>query len=1045
MKYLFSLIIIIFSQTILFAKLDFTSNIGQIEYTNKKSAENILFYSVLSDMSIYLTKNSIIYTFIDKNNLSKNNLVNLQRIDMQLIGSNPDPEILKESKSNFYTIVYKNESKGKFAFQYNKITFKNIYNGIHLEFLFDSITNGKNYFKYNFIVEPYADYRQIKWKYQGAEGIQVHKKQLVIKTINGSINEEIPAIYSNNELIDGYFTHENGYFSFKLDETRVNNKLLIIDPTVFSYGSYYGGVPNHLVNMGHGSSYFNKIDIDNSMNKWLIGSTINYGIPPTPGVSYVESQLVSGTDALVTKLNSSNQPLFNILYGSSSSEEGKSIKIDFEGNVWILAHSDQEFSSIQTTSTAFLPQPLGPQIARGNSFIVKFTPMGQRLYASLLPWYMWGMDIDLQNRVWLAGLINLSMITANAHNNYSPTGNIAPGFARFSSSGQLEYGSVISGNSFQLYDTYPYDIKVDKFNNVWVCGETKDPTLQTTSDALQGQLFVTSPNQEFDGFMRKYNPDGTQLLYASFYGGNHNDKFRKIALAPDGHVWFLGSTESSNISVTNNAFQPTKDLYDDGLMACLTNSGTLKYASYFGGADNQEMPLDAVVNQENELWILTWVTGTNSPNNGQSTLPVTPDGLQQSNNYNNPFQTKAYHLSRWSSDGSTIKYGTFLTASNSNYQNYTVYGSASGSGQGGIGVDKYNCVWLAGVVSGNNAPVTTNAFDGLATIVSNPTSPTLPYFGLLQAYVASFCSCTETNVNIDQGDVVNSCNSLPITISASGGSTYQWYEVSNPNQILSNTDSIQIASGSVGSYVVKSGFGECITTDTITVTSGTGNFLTIDTPFFCKGDTNTIVASGGLTYQWTGPFILSGASSSSIEIVVFGPATYTVTSTNQQGCSDTSSVNIQLAENPIQPTITFTNPLLIGNNGYSSYTWFLNNQFFGTGQVINCDGTGTYKLEVTNEFGCKSTRIMFVECGPLSINNNVKDVNLINLPDSWIIQNPERFKSVCLFDVSGRLIYKIINSKTPDIKIDKLYLTEGIYFIQLESLNMEIKSYKLLK
>jgi NACalpha-BTF3-like transcription factor len=136
---------------------------------------------------------------------------------------------------------------------------------------------------------------------------------------------------------------------------------------------------------------------------------------------------------------------------------------------------------------------------------------------------------------------------------------------------------------------------------------------------------------------------------------------------------------------------------------------------------------------------------------------------------------------------------------------------------------------------------------------------------------------------------------------------------------------------------------------------------------------------------------------------------------------------------------------LVGNNGYASYTWYLNNQFYSTGQVVNCSGTGTYKLEVTNEAGCKASRILFVDCGPLSINDVENNYSLLNTSNSWIVSSTELIKSITIYDVSGRLIERIKSNNENSIEIKHQNLANGIYLIHVQSNNSKNKTIKALK
>ena len=87
----------------------------------------------------------------------------------------------------------------------------------------------------------------------------------------------------------------------------------------------------------------------------------------------------------------------------------------------------------------------------------------------------------------------------------------------------------------------------------------------------------------------------------------------------------------------------------------------------------------------------------------------------------------------------------------------------------------------------------------------------------------------------------------------------------------------------------------------------------------CQGETATLVATGGTSYQWS-------AMGQGNSITVTEAGTYTVTATNAQGCSATASTYVTV--NPL-PNITISGNTAVcqGNtttlvaNGAQSYLW----------------------------------------------------------------------------------------------------------------------------
>lgn len=70
--------------------------------------------------------------------------------------------------------------------------------------------------------------------------------------------------------------------------------------------------------------------------------------------------------------------------------------------------------------------------------------------------------------------------------------------------------------------------------------------------------------------MVKFNPTGSDLVYATFLGGSDLDDSRAIALDGMGHAYLMGETESNNFPTTPGAFDRSFNGYTDAFVAKLT-------------------------------------------------------------------------------------------------------------------------------------------------------------------------------------------------------------------------------------------------------------------------------------------------------------------------------------------------------------------------------------------------------------------------------------------------------------------------------------------
>jgi hypothetical protein len=150
----------------------------------------------------------------------------------------------------------------------------------------------------------------------------------------------------------------------------------------------------------------------------------------------------------------------------------------------------------------------------------------------------------------------------------------------------LTYSAVgIGGNA----------IAVDSSGNAYVAG-VAGPGFITTPGAFQsasgGGECVIGPNTVpcTDILVAKLNPTGTDLVFATFLGGNGADYSYGLAVDVTGNVYLSGITSSRNFPTTPGAFQTSAPACNVGapcysaFVTKLNPSGTgLVYSSYLSG------------------------------------------------------------------------------------------------------------------------------------------------------------------------------------------------------------------------------------------------------------------------------------------------------------------------------------------------------------------------------------------------------------------------------------------------------------------------------
>ncbi|MFD2524069.1 Ig-like domain-containing protein [Emticicia soli] len=167
----------------------------------------------------------------------------------------------------------------------------------------------------------------------------------------------------------------------------------------------------------------------------------------------------------------------------------------------------------------------------------------------------------------------------------------------------------------------------------------------------------------------------------------------------------------------------------------------------------------------------------------------------------------------------------------------------------------------------------------------------------------------------------------------------------------------------------------CAATKQVTVTvNSKPNATAVSNSPVCVGKTISLTASGGTTYQWSGPngFSLSGATASINNATISTHAgIYTVTVTNASGCTATATTNVVINALP-EITITSNSPVCAGQTltftatGGTTYSWTgpngfassLPNPSISSASSIH---SGTYIVTVTNANSCTATASIIIQ------------------------------------------------------------------------------------
>jgi hypothetical protein len=989
------------------AGISFTENKGQVCDQNYKRRPDVLFSGNNNGLAYHLTHSGLSYQLnrIDswkevdeKKSNSKQRVPNqgtIYRVDLTWVGANEKAVIQKDAElpgtSNYY--LSQCASGVMNVKSYAGITYKSIYKGVDLKWY-----EKNESLEYDFILQPKADYSQIKIKIDGAEKISINKNgELEIKTPLGTIVEKAPIAYQENTQVKAEWIVDGSTVKFKLGNYNINLPLTI-DPQVRVWGTYYGGAF---------TEQFRTVDTDGSGNVYVAGFTTGnaggtimatvgahqttyqagndaiiakfnsagtrlwgtyyggsgndalykcvveaggniyaVGTTATPSSTLIASagshQTVYGggaTDAFVLKFNTSGTRLWSSYYGGAGDDDGLGCALDGSGGVYICG---------TTASSASISSVGSHQAAYGtndDAFLARFNTSGVRQWATYYGGVSndWGAAcaVDATGNVYLCGESNnatsaAAIVTPGAHQ------TVAESFmnsflVKFSSAGVRQWGTFHCDDS----DDYAMDCVTDASGNVFMAGKTSAPTANSgTLIATPGahQTVNAGSLSTWDGYLVKFNTSGTRQ-WSTYYGGSDNDNNNGCSLATDagGNVYMCGDARSSTGIATPGSYQPLTGISYDAYVVKFNTTGVRQWGTYYGGASADYGFACAIDGQS------IYIAGSSSTGTGTAISSVGSHQSAYGGGTNDAFLAKltdCQALTLTVAGTSTVCLGQSTTLSASG-TGFTTYTWSTGANTTSISV----------------SPTTTTNY----TLTAGTATAGCNYFDV---HTVSIAITPTVNISASSSSI---CSGSSATLTASGASAYAW-STGATTTVTSVSPAITTVYTATGT--ASSG---CTNTSTISISVAASPTVNISasSSSICSGSSATLTASGASTYTWS-----SGATTAVTSISPTIATIYTATGTAVSGCRDTQTISISVSANPTVNLSASTASICSGSSasltasGASTYTWSTG----GTGTSISVSPTVTtiYTATGTAVSGCLDTQTLslnVVTTPTLSVNN----------------------------------------------------------------------------
>ncbi|MCZ7557008.1 MAG: T9SS type A sorting domain-containing protein [Bacteroidia bacterium] len=716
------------------ASIRFTENRGQVADTDGKPRPEIRYTADAGGTRLYFTATGVSYVFTRTENddnqagrrMSDDPLderdrepeqVSVYRMDMKLQGCNANVRIRHDIEQEGYSNYYLAHCPDGITYvkSYGKLVYENIYDNIDLVYYSD-----QQKMKYEFIVHPGGNPKDIRMHYDGATNIRVNDNGgLEVETPLGEINEKKPYTHQNGAEVPSAFSLQGEVVGFSVGNYDPN-ALLVIDP----WATYCAG-----------AGFWN-VDCDASGNIVAVG----FSSGGFPVQNAIQSSVAGSIDWCVIKYSASCTVQWATYYGGSGQEFGNNgyvnrVSIDPAGNIAIAGTTE---SIDFPVSTGAYQTTFGGQ---KDCVLVLLTPSGLRNWAT----YVGGSGSEqlafpdcASNGSIVLGFVTQSSNMATSNPFQSNLSGPSDGFiVVFSSTGQVSWATYFGGSDDDgCFAAFGFD------NSIYVASGTESNNFPVLNP------FQATRAGSGDLALSKFSP-GRQLLWSTYFGGSGSayEILRDMTVDGSGNVSIAGQTSNVNFPVYG-AFQ---SVYgggqDDGFVVKFSSTGTLMWSTFLGGSNTDSM-LGIDCDSGGSLYVAGWASSANYP---------TMNAFQASNAGGPDVVITAF------SPGGGCLWSTYYGGTGGDYGYSCTVGSGGAVtvvGNAGPGLPLFNPIYISPV---NNAFIAsfnqyghfTNNIMALQTAAVNP---------------SIFCAGSMLQVSFTATGVFNSGNNFTAQLSDATGS-----------------------------------------------------------------------------------------------------------------------------------------------------------------------------------------------------------------------------------------------------------------------------------
>ncbi len=676
------------------SSLQFIENVGQFD-------ERAMFQSRAGNQTLFVTRDALWLTIIEETtqDVSTGNPQTVQdefptdpalslfeagkiikgiNLRLTFVGANDQTHIsgISPITANISYLNSDNSPKDDVP-GWDGLNFQSIYPGYDL-----ALTGTNGAFSWELVENSpeKSTLKELRLRVEGGQSVVLHENGVLVKTEIGNILLPLPQFGEKGMATNAYVDGDDIVLQLTTnasDPIQGTMHLASWQPSpLFNESTEY-------ITILHGSEGDSAADIavDAIGQAYVVGYTTSPDFPTTPGAfNTIPSSGIY--QVFVSKFDEVGTLAYSTIIGPG---RGSAIAVDSAGVAYLTGVAYDDFP---TTPGAF--DTTYEQFDFGNAFLTKVNAGGDQLIYST---YLGrnaddggsGIALDADGGAYIIGstydYTGEFPVTGGAYDT-TFNGSLTAFVSYFNASGQLAYSTFFGTEDDPNAEEWGEDIAVDENGNVYVVGRTDAPSplagpigFPTTAGAYD----TTYNGGWSDGFVAKFNPSLSQLLYSTFLGGSAISGFYEsvhgIALDSESNIYVVGDTTSSDFPITADAIDNQISSSDAFVSIISADGSQLLYSSFLGGLSTEAgsiISLDADGN--------FYVTGSTH----SVDFPVTPWAFDTSKNA----RADAF-LTKFAAGGSSLVYSTFFGASD---EDTSEHGS-------GIALDADGSAFIAGSIT----------------------------------------------------------------------------------------------------------------------------------------------------------------------------------------------------------------------------------------------------------------------------------------------------------------------------------------------------------